>query len=108
MYVALLSAVLAHDEPMAISRDSLLDAVVDCRTRMARSKVGANVSARHALAYEIAYDHALVRLCTAGGIHVDPEGFSHPRQERARLERALTESGVDLRAAGNLSLQGQC
>jgi hypothetical protein len=96
MYVELLSAVLAGEDAMPETADVLLDVAVACRARMLGSKAGVTVSAKHALAYEIAYDRALVNLCAVGGIDVDPGRFAHPGEERARLERSLAETGVDL------------
>ena len=37
-----------------------------------------------ALAAEVAYDRALIKLCEAHGIDVVDMSFLHPRQERAR------------------------
>jgi hypothetical protein len=101
MYVELLSAVLAAEEAEPVTADSLLDVAADCRARMLRSRTQRTVSAKHALANEIAYDRALVNLCAFHGIEVDPGRFTHPREERARLERALAEIGVDLNATGH-------
>ncbi len=101
MYVELLSAVLADEDANPVTAGSALDVAIECRSRMLRSKVQATVSAQHQLAYEIAYDRALVNLCALNGIDVDPERFAHPREERERLERALAETGVDLSAAGH-------
>ena len=42
------------------------------------------------------YDCALIRLCAAEGIQTTPAAFGQPRVERARLERALATTGMDL------------
>jgi hypothetical protein len=55
-------------------------------------------SASLALAAEVSYDRALIKLCTANGIAADVVGFSHPGAERARLERELATAGIDLAA----------
>jgi len=99
MYVAFLSAVLAAEDDEVVTNDSLLELALVCRHRMLGSRAEPGGSAQHELAYEVAYDHALVRLCAARGIEVDPGRFAHPRPERARLERALGAGGVDLRGA---------
>ena len=96
MYVELLGAVLSDRRSGAMAGLSLFDEAVDCRARLIRSKRQAGISAQHELAYELAYDRALVKLCAAGGIDVDPGRFSHPDQERTRLEQVLAGSGVDL------------
>jgi hypothetical protein len=96
MYVELLAAVLSDRPSGEMAGLSLLDEAVDCRARLIRSKKQAGVSAQQELAYELAYDSALVKLCAAGGIDVDPGWFSRPGQERTRLEQVLAGSGVDL------------
>jgi hypothetical protein len=95
MYVELLSAVLADGEAQPVRSDSPLDVAVECRHRMLDRKGRPGGSIEHELADEVAYDRALVNLCAASGIDVDPRRFSHPRRERARLESALVERGVD-------------
>jgi hypothetical protein len=53
-----------------------------------------------ALAAEVAYDRALIKLCEAHSIEVVDMNFLHPRQERARLEAALVAAGIDLACRG--------
>jgi hypothetical protein len=101
MYVELLSAVLADEETKPVRSDSPLDVARECRGRMLERRGRTGGSIQHELADEVAYDRALVNLCAASGLDVDPKGFSHPRRERARLENALAELGVDLGAAGH-------
>jgi hypothetical protein len=104
MYVELLSAVIAKGESPPLAGGSLSDVLTDCRDRLLRWKLAASGSVQDGLAYEVAYDSALVGLCAASGIDVDPERFRHPQEERARLEAALAESDLDL-AAGCLPRQ---
>ena len=54
------------------------------------------------LAREIGYDVALLELAGLLGIESDPSRFSQPRQERARLEQALRDRGIDLEASGDM------
>ena len=52
-----------------------------------------------ALAREIAYDVALLDLARVMGIETDVHRFEQPRQERARLEAALRDSGITTQAS---------
>ncbi len=99
MYVELLSALLADGETRPVRDDSPLDMALDCRGRMLERRGRPGGSIQHELADEVAYDRALVNLCAASGVDADPTRFSHPLRERARLENALAERGVDLRVA---------
>ena len=105
MYVELLSTVLDAG-PDELRDASLVDDARDCRERMLVGRLRRGESAYAALASEVAYDRALVNLCAARGIDVDPQRFTHPGQERSRLERELAATGVDLRATGHL--RGTC
>jgi hypothetical protein len=107
MYVELLSAVIAEGKSPPSVDESLFDELTDCRDRLRRWKLGATGSTQEGLAYEVAYDSALVGLCAASGIDVDPRRFAHPQEERARLENALAESKLDLRAACRTPERGQ-
>jgi len=49
-----------------------------------------------ALATEVGYDRALIKLSLASDIHTSPEHFTKPAEERRRLEQALVEVGIDL------------
>jgi hypothetical protein len=51
------------------------------------------------LAREIGYDVALLELAEVVGIETDASRFEQPLQERARLERALRDSGITLQTA---------
>ena len=49
-----------------------------------------------ALAREVSYDGALIRLCRSLGVSTAPGRFVNPVRERARLEHALTQHGIAL------------
>jgi hypothetical protein len=55
-----------------------------------------HLSVEQDLADDVLYDCALIRLCTVTGIETTPGSFGQPAVERARLERALADAGVDL------------
>lgn len=100
MYTHLLSSVL-DDWVDAFTGDALVDYALVCRAEMLASPSRYSNSSRDWSAYsalgaEIAYDRALIKLCAANGIEVSVKGFSHPAAERARLERQLAISGIDL------------
>lgn len=95
MYVDLLSSALDEwtDDPHG---EVLLDYVLVCRNEMLAAVPRRAKSAYVALASEIAYDRALIKLCSSKGIAVTPADFAHPREERDNLERALFDQGIDL------------
>lgn len=95
MYAHILSSVIDSwgEEP---ADDALLAYTLRCRGQILATKLRRGDPATSALAAEVAYDRALLRLCAAHGIAVAVARFSHPRQERARLERELDAAGVDL------------
>jgi hypothetical protein len=96
MYVQLLSAVLTADRAGSYAPGDLLSLARTSRHQMLTSTDRAHLSAERVLAYDVNYDCALIRLCAASGIETTPASFGQPGVERARLERALAESGVDL------------
>jgi hypothetical protein len=96
MYVQLLSAVLMSDATEAATPGELLSFARTCRQQMLTSLDHARSSAERDLAYDVSYDCALIRLCLAVGLPATPASFGQPRDERARLERALAEVGLDL------------
>ena len=53
-------------------------------------------SAYTALAAEIAYDRALIAICTEHGIYAHATTFAYPIEERKRIEALLVEEGIDL------------
>jgi hypothetical protein len=97
MYAQLLSAVLTSDRAVSYAPGELLSLARTSRHQMLTSTDRSHRSAERDLAYDVQYDCALIRLCSAAGIETTPASFGQPGVERARLERALTESGVDLR-----------
>lgn len=76
--------------------EELLCYVLDRRSDMLTSRPVTRASAISALALEVAYDSALLRLSALEGIEALPSDFSHPAQDRGRLERGLKGVGIDL------------
>ena len=95
MYVEILTSVLG-DMVEELTGDALLCYTLVCRAEMLSASEGTEGSSLSALTIEVTYDRALVKLCEAHRIPVDPSNFLRPRAERARLERALARAGVDL------------
>jgi hypothetical protein len=95
MYVTLL--LHSMDEwSDAPTPEALLDHVLARRAVLLGrpSKVGESVYG--ALAAEVGYDRALIKLSVARGIATSSAHFATPAHERRRLERALVDEGVDL------------
>jgi hypothetical protein len=82
--------------------DALLCYALDCRSEMLASGPITRATAMSALAVEVAYDCALLKLCAAMGIEPVVADFSHPAQDRRRLEVALMGAGIDLASVGRL------
>jgi hypothetical protein len=76
--------------------EALLCYTLDCRSEMLASGPITRATAMSALAMEVAYDCALLKLCAANGIDTVATDFSRPAQDRRRLEAALKEAGIDL------------
>ncbi len=95
MYAAILSSVL-DDWVDELSGEALVEFARICRVQMLDVSPASD-SASTALAAEISYDRALIKVCQAQGIAVMLEGFLHPSDERARLEHELVAFGIDLR-----------
>jgi hypothetical protein len=101
MYSQLLEAVLADEEdPEARPRSQgpLAD-VMRLRHAMDRRAAQADGDpgwAMQAVADQLAYDAALIRLARRRGIPTDPARFENPGQGRAEVEDALVAIGVDL------------
>jgi hypothetical protein len=105
MYSELLSILLTTDhETAALERAELLALVQRRRYRMLTSISRFGHAVEWNLAYDADYDCALIRLCAVLGIDAGPTSFGQPREERARLEQALTEAGVDLQGSASRSL----
>jgi hypothetical protein len=93
IYVDLLTQALGTDEAIPRSSDLLLADLVQSRDRLRAADTG---SAAEALAREISYDGALIRLCTSMQVPASPGGFTNPPAERARLEQLLSDGGLEL------------
>jgi hypothetical protein len=99
MYVELLSTVLedeSEDQNEDQNESGLFQVALDCRSRLLDIRWFGTATAQEALAIEVAYDRALIRLCTAHGIDVAPARFAHPQAERDRLEQGLATLGIHL------------
>ena len=92
MYADILSSVL-NDWVDELSGPALIDFAQVCRVQMLESSGGTAVVA---LAAELSYDRALIKVCDAHAIDTTTRRFSHPKEERARLEHELTAIGIDL------------
>ena len=99
MYTQLLEAVLAYEADPATqprSQGPLAD-VVRLRHTMERHASRTDPGwALQAVADQLAYDAALVRLARKRGIDAAPQAFDIPEQGRAQLEAALIALGVNL------------
>ena len=92
MYSDLLTRALGKGEDGHKSNDLLLADLVDSRVRL--HVAGAAAPVAEALARELSYDGALIRLCESLEVRATPEWFDSPRRERARLERELLRRGI--------------
>ena len=54
-----------------------------------------------ALARELSYDGALIRLCASLDVRATPAWFDSPERERARLEDELLHRGILLPATSS-------
>jgi hypothetical protein len=97
MYAELLSHAMERWEG-EFSEEALFDYALACRLEMLSFAPASGSDAYLTLAKEIAYDRSLMKLCSAYGIDANAADFSHPSQERIRLERALAVHGVRLSA----------
>jgi hypothetical protein len=95
MYADLLANALANWDGESSAGD-LFDHVLECRIEMLSATPSPGDDAYLTLAKEIAYDRALIKLCATLGIDARAVDFAHPGEERSRLERALTDHGVNL------------
>jgi hypothetical protein len=101
MYVDLLRRALGTDEAGPRSSDLLLADLVQSRARLRAAEGSSATSAAEALARELSYDGALIRLCASLEVPATPSGFANPPEERARLEKMLTDRGLELEPAEN-------
>ena len=81
MYSDLLTRALGKGEEGRRSDDLLLADLVDSRARLHATDAAAPVA--EALARELSYDGALIRLCESLEVRATPEWFDNPRA-RAR------------------------
>ncbi len=98
MYVDLLTRALGKGEEGHRSDDLLLADLVHSRARLRATEGDTRIPVAEALARELSYDGALIRLCASLDIPTGPACFANPVRERARLERELTARGLDLSA----------
>jgi hypothetical protein len=96
MYRDLLVQALGEGGERGQADDLLLAEVVDSRARLYATCATAPVA--EALARELSYDGALIRLCVCLDVRATPVWFDSPRRERARLERELAHRGIRLPA----------
>ena len=92
MYADILSSVL-NDWVDELSGAALIDFAQVCRMQMLESSGGTAVVA---LAAELSYDRSLIKVCEEYAIGTTTRRFSHPKEERDRLEHELTAIGIDL------------
>jgi hypothetical protein len=96
MYRDLLVQVLGDGGETSRADDLLLADLVDSRARL--HATGAAAPVAEALARELSYDGALIRLCVCLDVQATPVWFDSPERERARLERELAHRGIRLPA----------
>jgi hypothetical protein len=96
IYPELLSSALLADEAKEVALGELLATALTRRARVLKSGGRRGHSVERDLIHDVGYDCALIRLCSAVGIDVTASSFGRPREERARLERALAAGGLDL------------
>ena len=101
MYTHLLSSV--HGDMVEdLAGEALISYAVVCRTATLAWGLHRGQSVYSALATEVAYDRALIKLCRTNGVEVIESRFSHPREERDRLEDELAAAGIDLAALARM------
>jgi hypothetical protein len=79
--------------------DALVAYAIECRSELLTFGPVTRATAMAALAVEVAYDSALLRLCAVKDIGALAKDFSHPAQGRRRFERELQRVGIDLASA---------
>ena len=98
MYVQILSSAL--DEWVNdLTGPDLIEYAILCREELGAVAPPGRGSAYSALALEIAYDRALIALCTEHGLYAHATTFAYPIAERKRVESLLAEIGIDLDSA---------
>jgi hypothetical protein len=94
MYRDLLARALDAGGDVRRSDDRLLAELVDSKARL-RGR-GRDAPVAEALARELTYDGALIRLCASLDVRAAAHWFDSPHQERARLEGELARRGIVL------------
>jgi hypothetical protein len=97
MYVELLSSTV-NDRLEELTGEALVGYVIACRANMLAAAPYGGKAAWAALATEIIYDRALLRLCAIQNIEGSAADFTHPADEREHLELQLSGAGIDLAA----------
>jgi hypothetical protein len=101
MYSDLLTQALGKGGDENRPDDLLLVDLVDSRARL--HATGAAAPVAEALARELSYDGALIRLCASLDVRAAPAWFDSPERERARLEHELVHRGIRLPGSQPLS-----
>ena len=96
MYSDLLSAGPWQRRGGHRSEDLLLADLVDSRVRLRMD--GRRAPVAEALARELSYDGALIRLCESLEVRAHPGVVRSPLRERDRLEQEWTARGIALSA----------
>jgi hypothetical protein len=95
MYVDILSSAL--DKWVTdLAGPELIEYAVICRDELRAVAPPNGGSAYEGLAAEIAYDRALIAICTERGIDAHATTFAYPHAERKRIESILADMGIDL------------
>jgi len=99
MYTDLLRSALVEFEPDHSTRGEALASVLQCRLRLDidASRTDGREGVAAALADQLSYDLALIRLARICGLTSEPDDFEQsPQGERSRLERSLISQGIDI------------
>jgi hypothetical protein len=105
MYVDLLTRALGKGEEGQRSNDLLLAELEYSRARLRAADEVLTISVAEALARELSYDGALIRLCVSLQVTTTPALFANPQRERSRLERELALLGIELSSETGSQLQ---
>ncbi len=105
MYVELLARAL-DDWVNDTDHMDLIEHALVCRTRMMLRAPQGAANVYDALAAEISYDRALIKLARAHCLYASAADFSRPEEERRRLESSLLSLGFDLSELKRGDLRG--
>jgi hypothetical protein len=115
IYVQLLDAALAEGPPPPdeMTTDDAFAELLRHRGNLyssssskGRSSQGESLWAPDAVANELAYDMALIRLARLLGIECDTHDFELPGRGRARVELSLMSKGISLGDSGTSKATG--